>query len=309
MKTHFLALSIVSCAVAVAQPSEAREAFDTTAHAKRITVRGLEFPVVDVGSGRPVLFLHGFPDSKRVWRYQIEPFVKAGFRVIAPDLRGFGDAPRSPSVEDYKLPLILGDIIGLLDALDLSRVSVVGHDWGAVVAWRLAALHPQRADCLVALSVGAPGASGRDTIEQREKSWYMLFFQFEDIAESWLRRDDWKLFRACLHGQGDVAQYVQDLSRPGALTAGLNWYRANARPQLPPPAPPVFPKIGCPVMGVWSDRDPFLVEAQVRTSSEMVAGPWRYERISGAGHWMMLDKPDELNHLLLDFLANDGKAK
>jgi len=277
---------------------------DLAAVSKTVTSNGLSFPVVDVGSGPAVLLLHGFPDSRFLWRNQVGPLVDAGFRVIAPDLRGFGDAPRPAAVEDYRMPVIARDVVGLLDALNVPQARVVGHDWGAALAWMLAFTVADRVERLAVLSVGAGGTSGSGTIEQREKSWYFLFFQFEGIAEAWLTRDDWKMFKDWTRGQGDQDRYLKDLARPGALTAGLNWYRANVRPQMPPAAAPSSPpsKVNCPVLGIWSDLDPFLTELQIAKSSERVAGPWRYEKIAGAGHWMMVDKPDEVTRLLLGFL-------
>lgn len=274
---------------------------DLAALSSTIDANGLSFPIVDVGSGPPVLLLHGFPDSRFLWRHQIGPLADAGFRVIAPDLRGFGDAPRPADVSEYRFQIIARDVTGMLDALNIARAQLVGHDFGAALGWYLASTSPDRVERLVALSVGAAGTSGSFTLEQREKFWYFLFFQFEEIAETSLSRNDWRFFREWTRGQGDTDRYIQDLARPGALTAALNWYRANVRPQMPSdrPAPPA---IGCPVLGIWSDGDPFLTEGHMRQSYERVTGPWRYEKISGAGHWMMLDKPAELNRLLLEFL-------
>jgi pimeloyl-ACP methyl ester carboxylesterase len=299
-----LAISAQSLArTAAAARAQNPMAIDINAVTKLVDVNGLSFPVVDTGSGPVVLLLHGFPDSRFLWRNQIGPLVQAGFRVIAPDLRGFGEAPKPTAVQDYRLPVIARDVIGILDALGIKQARVVAHDWGAGLAWYLAAANGDRVERLVALSVGAGGTSGTSTLVQREKSWYFLFFQFEGIAEASLMRDDWRLFKEWTRGQGDTERQLKDLSRPGALTAGLNWYRANVRPQMPPETPPPPPpKIACPVMGVWSDRDPFLTEAHVSKSFERISGPWRYEKIEGAGHWMMLDKPSELNRLLLDFL-------
>ena len=277
-------------------------AMDLNAVTKTVSANGLAFPVVDHGSGPPVLLLHGFPDSRFLWRHQVGPLAAAGLRVIAPDLRGFGDAPKPAAVADYRLPLVAGDVMAILDALQIRSARVVGHDWGAALAWYLAAYHPDRVERLAALSVGAPGTSGFAAIEQREKSWYFLFFQFEGIAEATLSRNDFRTFREWTRGQGDADRHVRDLSRPGALTSALNWYRANVRPQMPADNPPPQPKITCPVLGVWSDGDPFLTERQVLTSTERVTGPWRYEKITGAGHWLMLDKPVEVTRLLVDFL-------
>ena len=297
----------VLCAVflTAASPADARQpgsALDLNAITKTITVNRMAFPVIDHGTGPAVLLLHGFPDSRFLWRNQIKPLVDAGFRVIAPDLRGFGDAPKPTAVEDYRLQVIAPDVIGILDALGVKQVRVVGHDWGAALTWFLAMTQPTRVERVVALSTGAIGNSGFNTLAQREKSWYFLFFQFEGIAEAALMANDWAFFKEFLRGQGDHDRNLKDLARPGALTAALNWYRANVRPQMPAPNAFPMPKIAMPAMGIWGDGDPFLTEEQVTRSTERLTGPWRYEKVTGAGHWIMLDKPAELNRLLLDFL-------
>jgi pimeloyl-ACP methyl ester carboxylesterase len=270
---------------------------------RTVRVGEYDFPVVDHGEGPAVLLLHGFPDSRHLWRHQVPALAEAGFRVLAPDLRGFGDAPKPAEVESYGLPLVIDDVLGILDALGVERAHVVGHDWGAVVAWLLVSLHPDRAASLTALTVGCPGNSGQLTIEQFEKAWYMFFFQNEGIAEEWLRRDDWSGLRMLLRGHGDVERYVADLSRPGALTAALNWYRANTPPDAILGPPPDLPPVRVPVLGVSADGDAYLVEDHVRNSDEKVEGPWRYVRMEGVSHWLMLDRPDELNRLLIEFLS------
>ncbi len=222
-------IAVALCAIAIGAVASAGARHIT----KTITLNGMSFPVIDQGTGPAVLLLHGFPDSRWLWRNQIGPLLDAGFRVIAPDLRGFGDAPKPPAVEDYRLPIIAGDVIGILDALGVTQVRIVGHDWGAALTWYLALTRPDRVERVVALSVGANGNSGASTLAQREKSWYFLFFQFEGIAETTLMRNDWAFFREWSRGQGDTDRYVKDLARPGALTAALNWYRANVRPQMP----------------------------------------------------------------------------
>jgi len=275
---------------------------DISRFSKTVDANGLSFPVFERGSGPAVLLLHGFPDSRFLWRNQIGPLLDAGFRVVAPDLRGFGDASKPEAVQEYRLPVIARDVVGILDALNIPQARVVGHDWGSALAWYLAAVHADRVERLVALSVGAPGNSGGGTIAQREKFWYMLYFQFEGVAEAGLTNNDWRLFKEFMRGEGDADRYMKDLARPGALTAALNWYRANVRPQMPAANPQLMPAVACPTLGIWSDRDFALTEDHMRKSYERVTGPWRYEKIEGAGHWMMLEKPAELNRLLLEFL-------
>jgi pimeloyl-ACP methyl ester carboxylesterase len=276
----------------------------------RIGVDNIELEVqVEEPADRPeapaVLLLHGWPDSHRLWRHQVPALTAGGFRTIAPDLRGFGASDRPEDVAAYGLANILGDIVGVLDHLRIERAHVVGHDWGAAVAWALAALLPDRVDRLVALSVGHPAAFRAAGLAQHEKSWYMLLFQFEGIAERWLSDDDYANFRSwSRHPDADAV--ISELSRPGALTASLNWYRANLPPSaLVEPALEV-PPVTRPTMGLWSKDDMALIEDNVTGSAAHVTGEWRYERIDGAGHWIPLEAADELTGLLLDFLPPPG---
>jgi pimeloyl-ACP methyl ester carboxylesterase len=262
-------------------------------------VNGISLHVENQGSGRPVLLLHGWPDSANLWRNQITFLVRNGFRAIAPDQRGFGRSDRPEGVAAYSLPNLVGDLVGILDAFGIETADVVGHDWGAAVAWFMAATRPDRVDKLVILSVPHPLAPR--TLRQREMSWYQLFFQFEGIAEAWLQQDDWALFRELLRGNGDVDRYIADLSRPGALTASLNWYRANLAPRLPGSSPEL-PQIEAPTLGVWSTNDHYLDGERMKMSSRFVKGPWRYEQIDGASHWIPLDAPDRLNQLIIEWL-------
>lgn len=267
-----------------------------------MTVNGLGFFVEDEGHGTPVVLLHGFPDTSWLWRHQIPALMAAGFRVIAPDLRGRGRSERPQRVEDYKLSASVGDVAGMMDALGIERAHVVGHDWGAAVAWVFAALMPQRVERLVAISVGHPAALPHPTLEQLQKSWYFLLFHFPSLAEDALRKDDWYLFREFLHGSGDVERYIHDLSEPGALTAGLNWYRANVPPERFIAPPSRLPAVPAPTLGIFSTGDLYLTEEAMVRSAEHVTGPWRYERIEGISHWIPTEAPDWLTHLLLEFL-------
>ncbi len=269
-----------------------------------IIVNGLRFFVVDEGekSGPTALLLHGFPDTSYVWRHQIPALVAAGFRAIAPDLRGRGRSERPDQVEDYALSKIVRDVAGIMDALGVERAHVVGHDWGAAVAWLFASLLPQRVDRLVVLSVGHPATRARPSLEALQKGWYRLLIQFPG-SEEIFRQDDWYLMRTLLQGGGDVGQYLEDLAEPGALTAGMNWYRANMSPQQLVAPPPQLPPVQAPTLGVFSTGDLYLTEDDMLLSAEHVAGPWRYERIEGVSHWIPVEATERLNRLLLEFLG------
>ena len=272
-------------------------------HTVPVTVAGLNFNVVDEGKGNStVLLLHGFPDSSYLWRYQIPALVSAGYRVIAPDLRGFGASDKPPKESSYDLrQSLLPDVVGILTTLGVPKVHVISHDWGAALGWALAAAAPQMVQSLVAMSVAHPGAFKNPPLAQREKSWYILFFQFR-TAELALPAHDWRLFRQWSGDHPEAKQWIADLSRPGALVAALNWYRANAHPERSLADVPL-PIIQAPTLGVWSTGDLHLVEGPMKDSGAFVApGRYRYERVDGATHWLMLDRPDFTNDMLLGFL-------
>jgi pimeloyl-ACP methyl ester carboxylesterase len=253
------------------------------------------------GDGRPVILLHGFPDTGALWGAQVQALAGAGFKVIVPDLRGYGASDKPADVGSYAIPFLAGDVLAVLDAEGVERAHVVGHDWGAALAWATASLVPDRVDHLVALSVGNPLAFGAAGFEQREKSWYMLLFQFEGVAEQWLSNDDWANLRAW-SGHPDVEGVIKALEANGSLVPALNYYRANLPPEVLISPPLALPAIQAPTMGVWSSGDMALTEAQMKDSGQYVDGPWRYERIDGPGHWMQLEAPDAVNALLIDFL-------
>ena len=266
----------------------------------QVDVNGVTIAYEVTGQGRPVVLLHGFPDSGRLWRNQVPALAEAGFQVIVPDLRGYGGSDKPEAVEAYSLMALAGDVMAVLGDLGLERAHVVGHDWGAALAWGLASLAPDSVDHLAVLSVGHP-ATFRRTARQREKSWYMLLFQFPGVAERWLSGDDWANFRNWA-GHPDADQVIADLEQTQSLTPGLNWYRANVSPETWVQPPPDLPPVQAPTMGIWSTEDIALTETQMTDSADHVDGPWRYERLTGPGHWMQLDAPDEVSALLLDFL-------
>ena len=270
---------------------------------------GVRLNVATAGDGPPVLLLHGFPDSWQLWRHQIDALAAAGHLVIAPDLRGFGGSDRPAAVQDYRMPILLSDIRCVLSYFGIDRVSVVGHDWGAAIAWNFAFHCPELLDRLAVLSVGHPAANIAAGIEQRQLSWYMLWFLHVGVAETVLPAEEWAAFRQWAWAgrspgsDEDMDRQIADVSRPGALSAALNLYRANIRPEgYFLPTPPPMPKVHGPVLGVWSDGDLFLSERQMTLSADYVDGTWRYERLPGE-HWIPVQAAAALSALLVDFLA------
>jgi len=264
----------------------------------RYQVNGIAMNVAVAGEGPPVLLVHGFPDTHAVWRHQIPALVAAGYRVIAPDTRGCGESAMPPSVADYGIDKLVADLAALLDVLGIAKVRLVAHDWGAVIAWHFVIRHPQRVDRYVALSVGHPSAYARGGLVQKLKGYYILVLQLRRIAEFLLTRGNWFLFGLMTRYPEELPAWRSCLSRPGRLTAGINYYRANLRMILPGDWPPVE----VPVFGIWSTGDSFLAEGQMLESERYVEAPWRYARIEGANHWLQLTAPGKLNPLLLDYL-------
>jgi pimeloyl-ACP methyl ester carboxylesterase len=269
-----------------------------------IRVNNLRFHVDDEGNGPSVILLHGWPNTSCVWRRQVEALVRAGFRAVTPDLRGRGRSDKPQDIAQYRMPLLVSDVVGFLDALDIKRAHVVGHDWGSAVAWFFASLHPSRLDHLVDICFGNPAAAPRLTLQSLQRASHRILFQFQGVAESLLPQNDWFLLRALANGRGDMDEAVKALSEPGALTAGFNWYRANAPLERLVAPPPTLAPIAAPTLGIWGAEDPYVLEERLLNSAQTVTGLWRYERFDDAGHWVQLDQPDKLNRLLIEFLRS-----
>lgn len=268
----------------------------------RVDVDGVGIEYEVTGDGTPVVLLHGFPDSGRLWRHQVPALAEAGFKVIVPDLRGYGQSDKPMEVAAYRMDVLVGDVLAVMSASGADRAHVVGHDWGAGIAWATALMRADRVDHLVVLSVGHPATFFADGYEQYQKSWYMLLFQFAGIAEEWLSGNDWANFRAWgQHPDTDGA--IVELEANGSLTPALNYYRANMTPERFLYSRLELPPVQVPTMGVWSSGDAALGEGQMTRSAGNVAGTWRYERLDGPGHWMQLEAPDDVSRLLVDFLS------
>lgn len=267
----------------------------------RLSINGLHMHVRSVGQGPAVVLLHGFPDTHSVWRKQVAPLVKAGYRVLAPDLRGYGQTDAPSAVSAYRLEHICNDVLSMLDLLGIGKARVVGHDWGALVGWLLCMDAPHRIDQYVTLSVGHPAAFARAGFDQKLRSAYMLWFMVPGLAERSLMAGDFYLMQHFTSDRIQVSYWRRSLSDPGRMTAALNYYRANV-PRGLHFAGRKEP-VTVPVMGIWSSLDPALGEQQMRDSTDYVVGSFRYERIDGADHWLQVTAAERVNALLLDFFT------
>jgi pimeloyl-ACP methyl ester carboxylesterase len=270
----------------------------TPINSRRMRVNDVELNVVVQGQGPEVLLVHGFPDDHTVWRNQIPALVEAGYRVIALDTRGCGESEIKPREGDYAMDELVADLVALLDALGIAKVRLVGHDWGALQAWCFAMAHPERVDSYIAMSVGHPAAYASGGVAQKLKAYYLFGIQRRGLIEFLVTRFDWWLFGLVLHHPAEFRHIRARLSRPGRLTAGFNYYRAN----LCLIRGKAFPRLKVPVVGIWSDGDIFLTEDQMRTSKRYCDAGFRYFRIDGANHWPQLTAPEKLNPLLLQLL-------
>ena len=267
---------------------------------RTLTINGLDMHVVLAGTGDPLLLLHGFPDSAQLWRTMVPGLVAAGFRVIAPDQRGFGLTSAPAAVDAYSIAQIAADAIALLDALGMRRAALIAHDWGSVIGWRLAADHPGRFSGFVALAVGHPDALITAGLPQILKSWYVVAFQLRGIAEAVLRAGDFAVLRAIAGDEPEIAIWRRDLARPGRLTAAMNWYRANFGTLTKGG----FPRARIPVLGIIGDADMALTEAQMINSSRFTDAPFSAHVIAGAGHWLPLHAAAEVERRAVAFLRS-----
>lgn len=266
----------------------------------RVLCGGIELAVHVAGEGPPVLLVHGFPDDHEVWEKQIPPLVAAGYRVIAPDTRGCGQSAIPATLADYRIDYLIADMIAVLDHFGVQKSALVAHDWGAMIAWRLAIAHPERFERFAALSVGHPATLGAAGLRQMLKSYYIFLFQIRGLGEWFMRGRNWRMVREFSGSPEESERAVARLSRPGRLTAGINYYRANMRIFRDRNAPNCT---GMPVLGIASDNDPYITDQPLRETARFVDGPYRFELIQGAGHWLQRDAPHSVNALLLDFLG------
>lgn len=288
--------------------------FNFKEHTKLLNTKNGAFPLIDYGAGTPILLLHGFPDSKELWQFQIPALAEMGYRVIAPDLRGYGKAPSPLEKEKYTVPMLMSDVIGIIDALEIKKVHLIGHDWGANLAWLLAFYYQHRFITLTAISIGFHKSKGWTSIEQRQKIWYFYLFLQEGLAEQKLADFDWHLCKEILRSHPHKEAIITKLQKPHALTTSLNWYRGSLQHMITQPnidytieekkQEESIAKIEIPTLGIWGEKDDFLLEDQMKNSVEYTSN-FSYKKVANAGHWLMLEKPKELNTLLLDFLKKN----
>lgn len=273
-----------------------------------VRVGDLVFDVEVSGTGTAVLLLHGFPESKASWRQVSKRLVAEGLRTIAPNQRGYSSGARPAEVDGYRIDALVADAVGLLDALEVRHAHVVGHDWGAIVAWFLAARHPERVRTLTAVSVPHPAAFGwalRTDADQQQRSSYMTLLRQEGKAEELLLADGAQRLRAMFGGAVDgqlVEEHVTLLAEPGALTAVLGWYRAMTADFA------ALEPVTVPTTYVWSTGDVALGRAGAERCGEYVTGAYRFVELEDVTHWIPEQAPAELADAVLARIAEFDRS-
>ncbi|MEM3526078.1 MAG: alpha/beta hydrolase [Candidatus Jordarchaeaceae archaeon] len=283
---------------------------------KFVETNGIRLHCVVQGKGKLMVMLHGFPDFWYSWRYQI-PVMSKYFRVVAPDMRGYNESEKPEGVEKYSLNLLVEDVMGLIKAFGEEKAIIVGHDWGAIVSWAFAMTHPEATERLIIMNVPHPAVwqeKAKYIPRQLQKSWYIFFFQKEKVPESYLSRNNYMVLRETLRtstfkknvfSEEDLAKFVEAWSKPGALTASINYYRANLRPEIFMEEIPLkFPKITSPTLVIWGEEDLALTLEVSKGAEKYIDAPYTIKYIPKCGHWVQNEKPELVNKYILDFLKD-----
>jgi pimeloyl-ACP methyl ester carboxylesterase len=302
----------------IAQPAET-ESSRSISHGYA-NVNGIRLHYAESGSGdNIVILLHGFPEFWYSWKKQLDALSES-FHVVAPDMRGYNLSDKPPRIEDYKIDKLVGDVIGLIDHFGAQRAAVVGHDWGAGVAWAVAQKHPGRVSKLAVLQVPLLAAWRANlTLKQLLRSWYMFFFQIPRLPE-WLisqqnfraieRTFEDKVARKGSFTKAEVELYKEAARQPGALTGAINYYRANVFDRLfarkrESNSKPGDGRVRVPTLFIYGEQDFAIIPATVRGLAKYIDSDYREVRIPDSGHWVQNEAPAEVNEALLGFLKSE----
>lgn len=278
---------------------------------RTIPVNGISLHVVEAGpeTGRPVFLLHGFPDFWYTWIRQIRFLADEGFRVVAPDQRGYNLSDKPAEIAEYNIDQLAADIIALMESYNSPRSLLIGHDWGGSVAWRTAHLCPERVEKLVILNVPHSAVlkqALRTEIRQKLRSWYIFFFQVPRVPE-WILSAFHCLLLKRLRARGsrltaeETELYVQAWSQPGAIRGMIQWYRALLRTKARRmESPRIMPRVHI----IWGSRDKYLGREMAQRSLEL-CDHGKLTFLENASHWVQHDEPDEVNRLILASLNED----
>ncbi|QJW88774.1 alpha/beta hydrolase [Spirosoma taeanense] len=276
-----------------------------------VETNGIRLHVVQAGpvDGPLLILLHGFPEFWYGWKRQIEPLAAAGYQVWVPDQRGYNLSDKPAGIEAYTIDTLAADVVGLIERAGQQKAVLVGHDWGAAVAWWTAATYPDRVERLVVMNVPHPAVMKRFVsrdLGQMRRSWYIGFFQLPKLPEWLSSLGDWSMLARTLRkssrrgtfSEADLQQYKTAWGQPGALRAMINWYRATL--QKPPKRSPRI-RIIVPTLLIWGAQDQFLKRDMAQPSIDLCDNG-RLVFLEQATHWVQHEEADRVNTLLLEFL-------
>jgi pimeloyl-ACP methyl ester carboxylesterase len=280
-------------------------------------INNIRFHYVTAGDGPLMLMLHGFPEFWYSWRHQI-PVMAERFRVVAPDMRGYNLTEKPVGVGNYRIGELMVDIEGLIKHFGESSAVIVAHDWGGGVAWPFAAHYPHMVDRLIILNCPPPAVLMRHLMSNRaqlRRSYYMFLFQLPFLPEAAMRARDYELIERSLRGWAidksafsdyDIAMFKRAASKPGALSGGINYYRAAFRSFLRSPrnGGGEDAKVRCPTMVIWGEEDEALGKELTYDFHTEVEGPLEIKYIPACSHWVQQEQPDAVNSYMLEFLAD-----
>jgi pimeloyl-ACP methyl ester carboxylesterase len=275
---------------------------------------------VTLGTGPLIVFLHGFPEFWYSWRNQIPLFAKH-FKVVVPDLRGFGQTEKPKEINEYKIDNLVKDIVELIRYLGRERAIIAGHDWGGIIGWSVAMAAPEVVEKLIIMNAPHPASYQRNVfknIAQMQKSWYVFFFLLQRVPEKVLNANNFQFLRYMFdlsikrkHNftQSDVEKYVDAWNKAGGISGGINYYRANLGPdfweslvinidniQLP--------KIKSPTLMIWGEDDSFLGKELTEETATFIDAPFSLKFIPNCGHWVQQEAPAEVNDIMEKFLGD-----
>jgi len=281
---------------------------------RTILTNGVRLHYVVQGKGPLIVLLHGFPEFWYSWRYQIAFLAGHGYTVVAPDLRGYNESEKPRG--GYDIPTLIGDIAGLVTGLGYERATIAGHDWGGVLAWSFAMRYPSMTERLIVMNAPHPAAMVRElhTVKQLRKSWYIFLFQLPWLPEMALLRNHANAIGRMLRGaavqkeafpRAVTARYQRAMSKPGAMRAALSYYRISFRAMLRPASITAsVAQISAPTLLIWGEQD-IALDIALTTGLEQWVKDIRVRRVPDSGHWVQQEKPQQVNRLMLEFLAEE----
>jgi epoxide hydrolase 4 len=276
-----------------------------------IRTNGVSLNVIQAGdpAGELTILLHGFPEFWYGWRHQLPALAAQGLRLWVPDQRGYNLSDKPDGVRNYRVDELVADVVGLIHAAGEEKANIIGHDWGAMVAWWLALRHPEKVAKLGIFNVPHPHVlerTLRSSPSQMLKSWYAGMFQMPFLPEKLVGLNNWRIMAGAMQSSGkrgsftdaDMQQYREAWSRPGTMTTMMNWYRAYVRHR---PADPPAWRLHMPTLMIWGTKDRFLSEDMARPSVEYCEDGELY-LLTDATHWVQHDNATRVNELLSEFL-------